>query len=258
MLSPSTVGQAVALLMEKGLVEELRAGESTGGRRPILLRVNPGFGCIATVEIKRSGIAAQVFDMAGQLLDTQTLMNRWVSGNDLLDVIDKFLKKLKNQKTLAQGRLIGLGLLYQDDIPEYDLMIEYSTLISTDLIRLETVLATRYNIPVKKEFINRYSLDYYLRTIDAECIDYAYINIGERITASFILNKSLVKNSEDSVFDLSEAVLSGNYAGNERWPGRSIAFAQEIALSMTFLSMASGRTWTRLWIRWQRNSRYIR
>ncbi len=173
MLSPSTVGQAVALLMEKGLVEELKAGESTGGRRPILLRVNPGFGCIATVEIKRSGIAAQVFDMAGQLLDTQTLMNRWVSGNDLLDVIDKFLKKLKNQKTLAQGRLIGLGLLYQDDIPEYDLMIEYSTLISTDLIRLETVLATRYNIPVKKEFINRYSLDYYLRTIDAECIDYA-------------------------------------------------------------------------------------
>ena len=93
--------------MEKGLVEELRAGESTGGRRPILLRVNPGFGCIATVEIKRSGIAAQVFDMAGQLLDMQTLMNRWVSGNDLLDVIDKFLKKLKNQKTLAQGRLIG-------------------------------------------------------------------------------------------------------------------------------------------------------
>lgn len=230
MLSPSTVGQAVALLMEKGLVEELRAGESTGGRRPILLRVTPGFGCIATVEIKRSSIAAQVFDMAGQLLETQTLMNRWVSGNDLLDVIDKFLKKLKNQKTLAQGRLIGLGLLYQDDIPEYDLMVEYSTLISTDLIRLETVLATRYNIPVKKEFINRYSLDYYLRTIDAECIDYAYINIGERITASFILNKSLVKNSEDSVFDLSEAVLSGNYAGNERRPGRSVAFAQEIAL----------------------------
>ena len=65
MLSPSTVGQAAALLMEKGLVEELRAGESTGGRRPILLRVNPGFGCIATVEIKRSGIAAQGRAAAG-------------------------------------------------------------------------------------------------------------------------------------------------------------------------------------------------
>ena len=109
-------------------------------------------------------------------------------------------------------------------------MTEFSTSLSSDLIRLETALATRCGVPVKKELLNRYNLNYYLKTADASCTDYAYVNIGERITASFVLNRKMIHNSKDSIFDISSAVLSGNFAGYENNPGGSMAIAQETAL----------------------------
>ena len=36
--SPSTVSMAVSLLLKDGIVEEVREGVSTGGRKPILLQ----------------------------------------------------------------------------------------------------------------------------------------------------------------------------------------------------------------------------
>lgn len=226
-LSPSTVSQAVSLLVEEGVVEELCAGESTGGRKPILLRVKPGYGCMITVEVKRNGVEAHMFDLAGNLLCIHSLAKRKLSGNGLLDSIAEFVEQVKRGEKEAPANVIGIGLLCQDDIPEYDLMTEFTTSLSSDVIRLETALATRCGVPVKKELINRYSLDYYLKTVDARCTDYAYINIGERVTASFVLNKKLVHSSSDSVFDISSAVLCGSYAGGGQQPGMGIALAQK-------------------------------
>ncbi len=229
-LSPSTVSQAVASLLEDGLVEEIRRGESTGGRKPVLLQIRSSFGCVVTVDIRRSGVEAQVFDLRGQLLSTQTLSGRKVSGNVLSDMIYSFIKEVQTGRKQVPDKIIGIGVLCQDDIPEYDLMTEYSTYLSTDVVRLETSLAVRCGIPVKKELTNRYNLNYYLKTIDANYVDYAYINLGERITASFMLGKKLVHNSNDSVFDISAAVLSGNYADGGYYLRRDLTFAQELAL----------------------------
>ncbi|PNV59988.1 hypothetical protein C0033_21220 [Clostridium sp. chh4-2] len=241
-LSPSTVSQAVSLLVEQGLVEELCAGESTGGRKPILLRVRPDFGCIVTVEIRRNGVEAQIFDMTGNLLSVHELSKRKLSGNGLLDAVTGFVKSVKRGEVQAPDHVIGIGLLCQDDIPEYDLMTEFTTSISSDVIRLETALTSSCGVPVKKELINRYHLDYYLKTVDAKCTDYAYINIGERVTASFVLNKTLVHSTGDSVFDISSAVLSGNYAGDERQTAAGAAFAEKAARKFTAEKLAEQLT----------------
>ncbi len=229
-LSPSTVSQAVALLIEKGIAEEVCSGESTGGRKPILLRLNPGYGFFVTLEIKRSGVDAQIFNLRGALLGDQILEKRRLSGNDLLTLAETYIQSLEIDGGKIPGKLVGIGLLCQDDIPEYDLNVEFSTSFSSDVISLEKVLSTKFGVPVKKELINRYSLDYYLQSVDAKCTDYAYINIGERVTASFVLNRTLVHNTSDSVFDISSAVLSGNYAGTEGNQAREMARTQEISM----------------------------
>ena len=228
--SPSTVSMAVSLLLKDGIVEEVREGVSTGGRKPILLQMKEDYGCIITVSVLRNGVNAEVFDLSGKRIAERTLISRYTSGNRLLKVIGGFVQEIQNGKTELPTRIIGLGLLCQDDLPEYDLMTEFSTSLSSDLIRLETALATRCGVPVKKELLNRYNLNYYLKTADASCTDYAYVNIGERITASFVLNRKMIHNSKDSIFDISSAVLSGSFAGYENNPGGPMAIAQDTAL----------------------------
>ena len=229
-LSPSTVSQVVSLLLGEGIVEEVREGESTGGRKPILLQLRADYGCVITAEIRRDGVKAVIFDLRGGRLEEKVLAGRYTAGNRLLNIIGDLVQNIQEGKAGVPAKVVGLGLLCQDDLPEYDLMTEFTTSLSSDVIRLETALATRYGIPVKKELLNRYNLDYYLKAADAKCTDYAYVNIGERITASFVLNRRMIHNSDDSIFDISSAVLSGNYAGYEQSPGRGVALAQEAAL----------------------------
>ena len=229
-LSPSTVSQAVSLLLEERMVREVCAGESTGGRRPIMLQMNPEYGCVITVEVKRSGVDAQVFDMCSELIGTEKLSSRNLTGNRLLNVISAFVDSVKSGNERYPAKVVGIGLMCQDDIPEYDLVTEFSTSLSSDLIRLETALMTRCGVPVKKELINRYSLEYYIRLADSKCANYAYINVGERITASFVINKTLIRNANDSIFDISSAVLSGNYAGGMSMPGSIPTAAAEVQL----------------------------
>ena len=202
-LSPSTVSQAVSSLLEEGIIEEFSEGESTGGRKPVMLRISPQYGSVITTEITRTGVDAKIYNLLNQPLASIPIASRMVTGNALMNVICNFIDFVKAGKEGVPARVIGLGLLVQDDIPAYYLTTEFSTSLAADVIQLETAISIRCNIPVKKELINRYSLDYYLKRDEAKCSSYAYVDIGERLTASFLINNIPVKNPNGTVFDLS-------------------------------------------------------
>ena len=229
-LSPSTVSQAVSALLECGIIRESSIGESTGGRKPIMLEAVPYFGCVITFEIKRSGVDARLFNVCSQLIGNETIATGIFTGNSLLNVITDFVMSVKSGKTVYPPRVVGIGLLCQDDIPDYDLNTEFSTSLSSDIIRLEVAVATRCGVPVKKDLINRYTLAYYLKQADANCANYAYINLGECITASFVLNHSLVRKNSDSIFDLSSAVLNESDLNTTYQPAGGMAGAQKLML----------------------------
>lgn len=229
-LAPSTVGQVVSNLIEAGLVLEYQSGASTGGRKPILLQVNPAFGVTILFEVRRSGLYVKTLDLDYRILEEKRLLSRMPAGNTLLEHTAAYVKKIQGGMEDIPSRVLGVGLLCQDDIPEYDLTTEFSTGMMSDVVRIEKALATRCGVPVKKELINRYTLDCHLRSVQIKCENYAFVNVGERVTASFVLNNTLVQNSNDAVFDISSAVLAGNYAAMGVTRSRTLELAQEVAL----------------------------
>lgn len=224
-LAPSTVGQAAGQLLKEGIVLEQEQGVSTGGRKPIFLQINPEYGVTVVFELCRNGIFAKTFYLNEYLVSQTQLSSRLLCGNHLLDVLVKHTKEIQEVHTV-----IAVGLLCQDDIPEYDLTVEFSTGAVSDIIRLDVALATSCNVPVQKELINRYNLETYLQQSNIKCENYAYLNLGERVTASFVLGNTLVHNARDTVFDLSAAVLAGNYADSAVATNKTISLGQELAL----------------------------
>lgn len=206
-LAPSTVGQATSILLENSIIEETREGESSGGRKPILLSIRSKYACVLVMEIKRSGIEAIIYDLKGNVFDTIAVSATRLKGTELLEAIASCVEGVKNGEVGFTSHIIGVGLLCQDDIPDYDLNVEFSTSVSSDIIRLETAVAARCGLPVKKELINRYNLDYYLKKSKVTLANYAYINVGERITASFIQENTLIKKNGEAEFDISDSIL---------------------------------------------------
>jgi hypothetical protein len=93
--------------------------------------------------------------------------------------------------------------------------ILFATQVASDVIPLDMALLSKFGIPVRKEWIARFSLDYYVQyEIHAKYKNYGYLNIGDTITASFTLNKKPVEIGGEVIFNLtpflSDDVLVNN------------------------------------------------
>lgn len=67
-LSLAAVSGITAGLIESGLVRETGEGESTGGRRPVLLRLNPQAGYVVGVKLMEQAITSALTDLDAQVL----------------------------------------------------------------------------------------------------------------------------------------------------------------------------------------------
>src|SRR5689334_10861910 len=69
-LSPATVTGITATLIEDGLISETGEGQagSLGGRRPVLLQLNPHAGYVAGIKIIKEGIVGVLVDLDATVL----------------------------------------------------------------------------------------------------------------------------------------------------------------------------------------------
>jgi predicted NBD/HSP70 family sugar kinase/biotin operon repressor len=74
-LQRSTVSTIVEELKAEGLIEEIGAGRSTGGRRPTLLRLRAAGAAAIGVDITPSSITVAVSDLSGRVLEREELEN---------------------------------------------------------------------------------------------------------------------------------------------------------------------------------------
>jgi glucokinase len=72
-LSAPTVTNVVKDLLQKGLVEPLGEGESSGGRPPDMIRFHAERGCLLAVQISSGNISFLLTDLNGTELEMRTL-----------------------------------------------------------------------------------------------------------------------------------------------------------------------------------------
>ena len=98
-LQRSTVSAIVEDLQNENLIEEIGTGDSTGGRKPTLLKLKTGTPVAIGVDVTPKTTTVAVADLAGNILEQETFetsssmdkMNREIVGR-----IEKILKKYPN------------------------------------------------------------------------------------------------------------------------------------------------------------------
>ncbi|MEZ5425345.1 MAG: ROK family transcriptional regulator [Pyrinomonadaceae bacterium] len=97
-LQRSTVSSIVDGLQNDGLIEEIGSGDSTGGRKPTLLRLRIGTPVAIGVDVTPTVTNIAVADLAGIVLEMETIDT--VSDSDsmsreIVKIVEKFAKKFK-------------------------------------------------------------------------------------------------------------------------------------------------------------------
>lgn len=219
-LAGSTVSALVGELLEEGVLCE--AGMvTTAGRSRTALTVNPGFGSIAVFEIGRRESCATCFDMALNPVRCQKLAGKYVAGNELLGLIGSWMESC--QRDLPP--VVGIGLLFQEDMRESDFRVIYSTGFSSDSITLREALLTQYRIPIEEEYSVAYTVsDAMTREMEPGARNSAHISVGSRVLASVRLDGKEIPLRRNFCEELAVAMDWGHSGDQKDAHGATLAF----------------------------------
>ena len=110
-LTRSTVSTIVTDLLVDGLVRETESGPATGGRRPILLEINPRRGYIVGVDMGVTHLSLVITDFLAHVLYEKEIPFDIRSGPQVcLEVVDHDVRELLKQAGITFDQVLAVGV----------------------------------------------------------------------------------------------------------------------------------------------------
>lgn len=107
----STLTRTLEELVAQNLIEEAGFGESTGGRRPILYRVNASYGVLFGLDISRLVSTLSLFDLHLNRLETKRwTMTEGSTPRSFLDEVAGAAENMLRDRSLPKSSVIGMGI----------------------------------------------------------------------------------------------------------------------------------------------------
>lgn len=101
----------VGKLVERGILSEIGAGESQGGRRPRMLHFNPSQGYVAGIDLGASSLDIALADLGGTLLERHGEPANVNDGPQVvLDRVCALLLMLMQRRGIAPEQLYAIGI----------------------------------------------------------------------------------------------------------------------------------------------------
>ena len=110
-LSPTAAGTIVESLLENDFIEETGAGESSGGRKPILYTLRQGTYFSIGVDVDVLGLNFIVIDLTGKECFSKYISTKkGISAEEVGDLIAGTTEKIIEELKILKERLIGIGI----------------------------------------------------------------------------------------------------------------------------------------------------
>ena len=109
-LNKSTVSSQVTTLIDKNLIFEIGQGQSSGGRKPVMLVFNKNAGYSIGIDIGVDYLNCILTDLKGNIVLEDYQQLEGLSSEDIQDVLFVKIKNLLAQMPESPYGLIGIGL----------------------------------------------------------------------------------------------------------------------------------------------------
>jgi glucokinase-like ROK family protein len=147
-LSPATVTSISAKLISQNLVLEKSAGDSSGGRPPILLVINPKGGYVIGIKLTETHAVCALTDLEAMIIDKSSMQ---LTGHDPVQVVDDLaemvLSFLRDQK-ITKKQLLGVGVGLAGIVDAEQGILRQSPIYGWNNVPLREMLQAKLRIPV--------------------------------------------------------------------------------------------------------------
>lgn len=109
-MSSATVTRIIADLLEQGVVAEDKIAESTGGRKPVIFKLNYNKLYIVGIELVRDRVALAVCNLKGDILTRRAFRPYSLEPPDMINEIGKEFELLLSLNGINREHILGIGL----------------------------------------------------------------------------------------------------------------------------------------------------
>jgi N-acetylglucosamine repressor len=147
-LSPATVSAISAELIQENLVFEKETGDSSGGRRPIMLAINPHGGCVVGIKLMEDHALGALTDLEATPLGKQSYPLTDTSPSTVAQALSELVSELLNKSENPAPNLMGVGVGLAGIVDSVQGLVRQSPFFGWTDIPLREMIQERVKVPV--------------------------------------------------------------------------------------------------------------
>ncbi|TVY12004.1 ROK family transcriptional regulator [Paenibacillus cremeus] len=186
-LSPTTVTVIVDYFMEHGFLMETGKGDSSGGRKPILVKLAPDAGHVIAVDLNQS--RAAILNLEAEILRVRHLPDAGKEGwvRSLIQVINSLILE-----SGADFRLLGIGIAVPGIVSLDKGEVITATNFNINHLSLKEELQKHFHVPILLENdANAAAYGEYLYGYGKQVANFVYLHVGKAVGAGLFLAGNL-------------------------------------------------------------------
>lgn len=235
-LNKSTVSSQVNTLIEKNLIFEIGQGQSSGGRKPVMLVFNKNAGYSIGIDIGVDSINGILTDLKGNIVLNQSHHLGKPSLDKNKDVLFSMIKDLTNHIPDSPYGLIGIGLCVPGLVNTEQKVIFTPNIEWNYELDLKSLIEQEFQVPVFIE--NEANAGAYGEKVFGAAKNYEniiYVSVGTGIGIGIVINNDLYRGVNGFAGEMGHLTIDFNglkcSCGNR---GCWELYASEKALLNTF------------------------
>ncbi len=195
-LNPATISSNVNDLIEFRLIEEVGSGTSSGGRKPILLKINSEDNFIIGVNTQLTHVDVAIVNMDGKIEKKNSygykFINNKLDCDSVLDIMIEAIEDIISSSNLDISKFIGIGLGIHGLVDSKEGLSIFAPAFEWHNIPIKSILENKFNIKVIIDNDVRVMALGHKWFGEATTNDnFALINLDEGIGGALVINGEL-------------------------------------------------------------------
>lgn len=207
-LTRTTVSAVVSELIDQGLIEETGAGQSTGGRLPILLRVAHEAHGVLALSFEDTQIVGALVDMRGSIRRRVSVSLYGYRPEELPGYLSRLIEDLRADSTM---HVLGIGLSMPGIVDPVHGVVRRAVNFGLVDAPLRQVLQERYHLPVYLDNeAHLAALAEYMFGSGSTSGNLVVISVGVGVGAGIVLNGALFPGDGFGAGEIGHVVVASN------------------------------------------------
>ncbi len=150
-LPAATITRIVGNFLAAGLISEVTSEVSSGGRRPVLLSINPGAGHVIGVRLREDGMKVTVCDLNCTAIHSIDAQMSDTEPHHVVEALAEAVKRCMSEAGISSRSVLGVGIGLSGLIDSERGICRYWSILNWRDVELGPALQFKLHMPIRMD-----------------------------------------------------------------------------------------------------------